>query len=50
MNDAEKITCGCESCPGASCGCGCQSAVAQDACACGPQCGCGSACKCADAG
>jgi hypothetical protein len=49
MNEIEMNACACNPCSGASCECGCQSAVAQGACACGPQCGCEGACA-ADAG
>jgi hypothetical protein len=44
MIEATKSPCGCNTCPGSGCNCGCQSAVAREACRCGPQCRCGDAC------
>jgi hypothetical protein len=56
MNDTQQSTaCLCTTCPGASCGCGCQNvpsqaatqATTQAGCACGAQCQCGPSCSCA---
>jgi len=49
MNEVEMNACACNPCLGPSCGCGCQSNVAQPACACGPECACGSECACNEA-
>lgn len=49
MNEVELNSCACNACPGPSCGCGCQSNVAPQGCACGPECACGPACACAAA-
>lgn len=47
MNTTQQATCTCNTCPGASCACGCQQPPAQIASACGPQCQCGAQCQCA---
>ena len=47
MNEVKQDICRCTACPGQSCGCGCQKAVEQKVCACGPQCQCGVSCACA---
>jgi hypothetical protein len=53
MSNTTKVSnvCTCVSCAGASCTCGCQSAVpavgeTQPACLCGPACTCGPDCAC----
>lgn len=53
MNDLETTTCQCLDCPGDTCTCGCQSAIAchcGPACACGTECQCGADCACHSAG
>jgi len=50
MNEAEMNACGCNTCPGSSCNCGCQNSVVQETCACGSQCDCQGTCTPADAG
>lgn len=42
MNEVNENRCGCNPCSGPTCGCGCQSTEAQQACTCGPQCACES--------
>jgi hypothetical protein len=47
MSEAKESQCGCNTCPGPGCTCGCQKGSEQSQCACGPQCGCGDSCLCA---
>lgn len=46
MNETKHTACGCATCPGSACTCGCQEVTAKSACGCGPQCTCGAACSC----
>jgi hypothetical protein len=46
MNTTQQTTCGCNTCPGTGCNCGCQQAAAQTAGTCGPLCQCGAQCNC----
>ena len=50
MENPEKLSCQCSSCPGVTCTCGCQSAPSATAsattCNCATECNCGPDCAC----
>jgi hypothetical protein len=48
MIEANNDLCGCEACPASGCNCGCQDAITEKECACGPACACGVGCNCAN--